>query len=204
MAYTVPGINTKNTKNFKVKFRFGGSSETEGIKMLTTELLETVAKIQSVSSDMRPIWRVAEVEILAGIDEIFRTEGDEIDHPWPKLNNRYAKRKRQEGMNRGILIYTGVMKASIRVSRETNNAIKIVNSDPKAPLHNFGRGDMPWRPFMAITDKAQRNIVDAFNVMYQKAMNNEKYSRNDVRRPSSSATPFSMTPVRKPKPKDEG
>jgi phage gpG-like protein len=177
MAYKSPGVNTNRTKNFKVKFRLGGASEFEGLNLLMTELRETIAKVSKVSSDMRPLWKVVEAEVLAGIDKIFKTEGDEIGHSWPKLNNRYAKKKRDEGRDRGILIYTGVMKASIRVGRQTNNAIKIVTDDPKAPIHNFGRGDMPWRPFMSITDEAQKNIIEAFDVVYTKAMNNEANPR---------------------------
>lgn len=196
MAIRSTGTLATNTRKSTIRLAVGGKSEITGLTIFTRDLLESIKKVVSVSTDMRPIWKIAKAEIMAGIDVIFESEGKEGLPPgesWPPLNRRYTARKKMElGGERGILIYSGVMHSSIQVERETSNLLKITARDPKAAIHHYGRsipggkGQMPRRPFMVITDEAQQKITDALNAIYDAAMRNEKaagrgYSKTPAR-----------------------
>jgi len=191
------------TNKFKIKLGLGGRSELAGLTIFMKEFEDTLKRVASVSSDMRPVWAIVKTEIFDGISEIFDEEGLPGE-PWKPLNRRYAAKKRAEVGDRGILVYTGVMKASIQVERETSNSLKITAKDPKAPLHHFGgpipggKGTMPRRPFMFISDESQKRIIFFLSGIYKQALNN-KNVKSHSRISRTNATPFSMIPVRTPK-----
>ena len=182
---TTSAISTTSTKK-TVELGLGGKSITAGMHIFFGEFHEILKKVSKVSSDMRPIWKVVQSEILAGIEEIFESEGKEglpAGKDWPPLNKRYAAKKKSEIGDRKMLVYSGTMKASIQVERMTSNSLKITARDPKAPLHHLGgkipggKGTMPSRPFMFISDETQQRIMGALNTTIQMALNNEAYPR---------------------------
>lgn len=186
MAFKSAGGIATNTKKHRVVLALGGKSTITGMTVFFKEFTETIRKVASVSRDMRPIWQVVQREVMAGIDEIFESEGKEglpSGESWPPLKSRYAAKKKQEVGDRKILVYTGVMQASIQVERMTSNSLKITARDPKAPLHHFGgkipggKGTMPRRPFMFISDDTQKTIMEALDTTYTMAMNNENNPR---------------------------
>jgi len=183
MAFKVPNVIAPNTKKKTVELALGGKSITTGMTIFFKEFKDTIEKVAKVSRDMKPIWRVVQKEVMAGIDEIFEKEGSLQEGDWPKLKERYAKKKKEAVGDRGILVYSGVMQASIQVERMTSNSLKITAKDPKAPLHHFGgkipggKGTMPRRPFMYMTDDTQKRIIEALSTTYTMAMNNKNNPR---------------------------
>ena len=172
--------------NFTVKLVVGGRSEITDASEFYQVLDDIFNKAYDLGADMQPVWRDAEEIVMSEIDEIFSSEGTVgFGGGWPQLNPKYHewKKKALGGRDRGMLIFYGVMKASIGVERKTPNMLKITASDPKARYHQFGinppgsRGDLPARPFMYLTPDAVRGIVRLVSGRIEDILNDRKTSR---------------------------
>ena len=160
--------STGQTENFKMKLVLGvtGTGQKTQESKFFKRVDSTLQKLGKQFKDMGPIWNEIQALVMGEISRTFEEEGKNLyaGMAWPPLNPTYAKRKRQEVGPRGMLVYSGVMKASIQVERKTNNSLKITAKDPKAKIHHYGgkipgkEGTIPARPFMILTKEAKKGI----------------------------------------------
>lgn len=169
MPYKNPsGPTGTRTRKSTIRLAVGGRGEIAELSAWFEDLdrVLQLAK-RHLKGDLTPIWKAAQGIVIADINNIFETEGQDLDSSlkWPPLNKGYAARKKQQVGNRKMLVWSGVMKASVVVERVTNNSLKITARDPKARLHHFGlkppgsQYPLPKRSFMILTKNAQQAIV---------------------------------------------
>lgn len=79
--------------------------------------------------------------------------------PWQRLSAKTLKRR---GDNARILQDTGVLRGSFQrgVEGTTGNLAFIGSAVGYSPTHQFGRGNIPARPFLWLSDDAKQRIID--------------------------------------------
>ena len=185
MPYKNPkGPTGTRTRKATVTLAVGGRGEITQLSAWFEELDRSIQMLKrNLKGDLTPLWKEAQPIVMSEINKIFETEGQDVDNSslkWPPLNKRYAARKKMAVGNRKMLVWSGVMKASIVVERKTPNSLKITARDPKARLHHFGlkppgaQHPLPARPFMYLTRDAQEAIMLIVSGMADAALRGEK------------------------------
>ena len=181
MPYKNPsGPKGARTRKSTIRLAVGGRGEITQLATWFEDLDRSIqlAK-QHLEGDLTPVWKEAQRLIMADINKLFETEGQDVDDSslkWPPLNKRYAARKQQQVPGRKMLTWTGVMKASIVVERRTPHSLKITARDPKARLHHFGlkppgaQHPLPARPFMYMSMDSINDIMIMLGDMAKDAL----------------------------------
>lgn len=91
----------------------------------------------------------------------YETEGGVFGARWQALSSAYAIRKAIKYPGRGILEATGAMRKSFK-KRVFANLLELINDDPKAGLHQEGRGRLPVRELIRVDETRKSQIVDIF------------------------------------------
>ena len=183
MPIQSPG-STGKEENFRMDLVLGvtGTGQKVQESKFFKRVDKTLQKLGKQFKNMGPIWNEIQALVMSEINRTFEEEGKNLyaGMAWPPLNQTYAKRKREEVGPRKMLVYSGVMKASVQVERKTNNLLKITARDPKAKIHQYGgkipgkQGTMTKRPFMILTKEAKRGISKIFNEAADAAMQDRK------------------------------
>ena len=123
----------------------------------------------------RGVDKIINAEVHGARAEAFETEGRSVGSgrgTWARLNAKYAARKARLRPGRGILEWSGRMRASLtnvrhpqsKMSRPTPFKIRIRNKNPLHPFHELGTDTIPARPtFKAtktFTKKLAKHVLD--------------------------------------------
>ena len=128
-----------------INLRFNGS-----VKRLTAKL----AKLQ-------PFMRnVGEYMVNRTIKECFDKEQSPDGQKWQPLSPARVKQrmKKHKTGSMKILQDTGELRRSVRYEA-TNQRVAIGSKLVYAATHQFGRGNIPARPFLAVTEADRQHIL---------------------------------------------
>jgi hypothetical protein len=114
-------------------------------------------------------------EFLSGVEGAFEGEKSQYGAKWPKLGEKYAKRKEKQFPGRKILVRTGTMKAAVLNPQLSIGGsggvmhIRLTVDDDLAPKHEFGMDEdnpnLPTRSFWTIdSDRAEQILQVGYDV----------------------------------------
>lgn len=92
---------------------------------------------------------------------VFETEGGIFGARWQPLSAAYAIRKATTYPGRGILEASGDLRRGYRKNVYAS-LLELINDDPKAELHQEGKGRLPVRLIMRVDQKQKTEIIDIF------------------------------------------
>lgn len=89
----------------------------------------------------------------------FEKEQDPDGNAWQPLNEKYQKRKAKKAPRQEILQFEGRLFDTL-VAQATDYSVKFGSNSIYANTHQFGRGNIPARPFLGINDEDKKIIAD--------------------------------------------
>lgn len=134
--------------------------QVEGIKQLQQKLKVTADKLKG----MRQFWAsVGSYVQRQTIRERFNKEQSPDRQKWKPLAPSTVKRrlKRHKKGNMRILQDTGELRRSIAFEAG-DSSVRIGSKLKYARTHQFGRGKIPARPFLGVTDNEKKHITSMF------------------------------------------
>lgn len=145
--------------------------EIKGDKKVVAQL----NKMLSLFEDWKPeLTASGEYLIKFYKDSVYETEGGIFGARWQALSSAYAIRKATKWPGRGILEASGDLRRGFR-KEVFSNLLSIINDDPKADLHQEGRGRLPVRQIIKMDEPRKQEIVNIFKkgalIKIQQAIN---------------------------------
>ena len=135
------------------------SIQVEGLIRLRQRLKVTVDKLQN----MRQFWSSVGMYVQGQtIRERFNKEQSPEGQKWKPLADTTKRRKKRH--KRGqmkILQDTGELRRSMAYEAG-NNSVKVGSVLKYAQTHQFGRGKIPARPFLGVTESEKKHITSMF------------------------------------------
>jgi phage gpG-like protein len=163
----------------------GGRGEITQVARQFEQIQALFRSISRRAGTLDPLWDEVFKIVEGDIQHRFDTEAKEetsSSRKWKGLAKSTKRLRKSRGTWPGlILTETGKMRESIQITRQTNKSIKITATDPKAPVHHFGLGGMPRRPFMYMNPDTLRKIHTLLNdhlegIINERAMMKKRYS----------------------------
>lgn len=111
--------------------------------------------------DMRPLWQAVGMYIQRQtIKERFDKEQSPGGQKWKPLSQSTVnhRKKRHKSGNMKILQDTGELRRSITYEAEPNS-VRVGTNLKYARTHQFGRGNIPARPFLGVNDEEKKHII---------------------------------------------
>lgn len=144
---------------------FSITAEVDGVEVLNRAFNRTEGYI----ADFRNFAPAIAEEFYKAEVEQFRTEGAAGGSgKWTPLSRAYAKYKATKFPGETILRATGHMEASLTdrdaldaVFQATNDEIVLGTKDIKAVYHHRGRGRLPARPVISLSEAQKRRMQKA-------------------------------------------
>jgi hypothetical protein len=134
-------------------------------------LFEAIDRLTEVISDQRERGWQENVDIR--LDNQRRHMDSEASGGWTPLNDEYRLRKIEEVGTLPILQYSTRMYRSLTeegasdyIREESADSLKVGTSDFKARMHHEGRGRLPRREVIAITDAEGRQHFEVIKEDY--------------------------------------
>lgn len=150
-----------------------------------SEIRAALQRSMTANSNMRPVFKVIGERLLRSTEERFDTETDPTGKPWAPLqiSSLYAgygkKKYTQKGMltaafsrylgARKILTKSGQLRRSI-YSKPTDTQVAIGTGKIYGATHQFGRGNIPARPFLGITVADRVEILELVQEYNEQAL----------------------------------
>ena len=132
----------------------------EGLEKLRQSLKVTTEKLK----DMRQFWSSVGLYVQRQtILERFNKEQSPDGQKWKPLAPATikAKKKRHKHGQMKILHDTGELRRSINYEAD-NNSVKVGSKLKYARTHQFGRGKIPARTFLGVTENEKKHIISMF------------------------------------------
>lgn len=136
------------------------SVKVEGLSKVQQKLKVTADKLHS----LKPFWQTVGMYVQRQtIKERFDKEKSPDGQKWKPLAPATIKhrKKRHKGGNMKILQDTGELRRSIAYEAG-DNYVKVGSKLKYARTHQFGRGKIPARPFLGVTNKEKEHITSMF------------------------------------------
>ena len=135
------------------------SIQVEGLERLKQRLKATADKLQN----MRQFWSSVGMYVQRQtIRERFNKEQSPEGQKWkPLAESTKRRKKRHKRGQMKILHDTGALRRSIAYEAG-NNSVKVGSVLKYARTHQFGRGKIPARPFLGVTESEKKHIVSMF------------------------------------------
>ena len=135
------------------------SIQVEGLERLKQRLKATADKLQN----MRQFWSSVGMYVQRQtIRERFNKEQSPDGQKWkPLAESTKRRKKRHKRGQMKILHDTGALRRSIAYEAG-NNSVKVGSVLKYARTHQFGRGKIPARPFLGVTEGEKKHIVSMF------------------------------------------
>ena len=136
------------------------SIQVEGLIRLRQRLKVTVDKLQN----MRQFWSSVGMYVQRQtIRERFNKEQSPEGQKWKPLADATIRRrkKRHKRGQMKILHDTGELRRSMAYEAG-NNSVKVGSVLKYAQTHQFGRGKIPARPFLGVTESEKKHITSMF------------------------------------------
>ena len=141
-----------------------------------TQVRAALDRLARAGRDMSPVMRVIAGHLLAGADKAFLDETAPDGTKWAALSDVTLARRQKRGRGSTILQESGHLAQSITADSDATSAV--VGTNPVyATTHQFGAkkgafgatargapipwGDIPARPFLGVSEKTSRQVVDA-------------------------------------------
>ena len=110
--------------------------------------------------DWTPVWELVEPDVYAMADEQWSSKGSRGGDSWPELSPRYAAWKARRYPGQPLMVMTGELREAM-TKRGATGQVRIIDRGRMeigtdlvhAATHQFGRGDIPQRQFLAVTDR---------------------------------------------------
>lgn len=133
-------------------------------------LKRSLTKLARLGTNKKEVHTTMAVTVEKWILENFKKEGGKLKgRPWKKLSDVTIARRRK-GKRAGrdkILQDTGIMRRS--VNREvTQRSARVGLSVDYAPIHNFGKGNIPQRRILPEESEVIDDIVRQVNLLIEK------------------------------------
>lgn len=109
--------------------------------------------------DFTPVWPKVEQLIMNMETEQFESEGEYGGEKWEPLNDSYAEYKRRSGGDQGILVSSGVGRASLTTRGKGHyynagpNFVEVGTSIPYMSYHQRGNANLPKRVVVPVPPK---------------------------------------------------
>lgn len=134
-----------------------------------TDLDKTLKQLENnIQSFYKTALKLAANTLLNLSDDAFSNPSARIK-PWPA-----RKKETPKSLGKGLLVDTGILKNSLRKKYDpTTGEIGVKSHTPYALTHQFGRGPIPARPFVPITNDgsltphAQHEIQDEIKTTFE-------------------------------------
>ena len=136
------------------------SIQVEGLERLKQRLKATADKLQN----MRQFWSSVGMYVQRQtIRERFNKEQSPEGQKWKPLVESTIRRrkKRHKRGNMKILQDTGELRRSVAYEAH-DDSVRVGSKLKYARTHQFGRGRIPARPFLGVTDKEKQHITSMF------------------------------------------
>ncbi len=135
------------------------SIQVEGLARLKQRLKATADKLQN----MRQFWSSVGMYVQnQTIKERFNKEQSPEGQKWkPLAESTKRRKKRHKRGQMKILHDTGALRRSIAYEAG-NDSVKVGSVLKYARTHQFGRGKIPARPFLGVTEGEKKHIVSMF------------------------------------------
>lgn len=137
-------------------------------------LFEAIDRLTDLVSDQRERGWQENVDVR--LDYQRRHMDAEGFGNWPELSAGYAADKEAAVGNVPILQYSGRMYRSLTeegaanyVREEEANALRVGTSDPKARAHHEGKGRLPVREVMKVTNEEAQAHLQVFHDSYEES-----------------------------------
>ncbi len=135
------------------------SIQVEGLARIRQRLKATADKLQN----MRQFWSSVGMYVQRQtIRERFNKEQSPEGQKWkPLAPSTKRRKKRHKRGQMKILHDTGALRRSIAYEAGSNS-VKVGSVLKYARTHQFGRGKIPARPFLGVTESEKKHIVSMF------------------------------------------
>ena len=134
--------------------------QVEGLARVQQKLKVTADKLQNLT----PFWQTVGMYVQRQtIRERFNKEQSPDGQKWKPLAESTIKRrkKRHKRGNMKILQDTGELRRSIAYEADSHS-VRVGSKLKYARTHQFGRGKIPARPFLGITNNEKEHITSMF------------------------------------------
>lgn len=134
--------------------------QVEGLARVQQKLKVTADKLQNLT----PFWQTVGMYVQRQtIRERFNKEQSPDGQKWKPLAESTIKRrkKRHKRGNMKILQDTGELRRSIAYEADSHS-VRVGSKLKYARTHQFGRGKIPARPFLGVTNNEKEHITSMF------------------------------------------
>lgn len=145
------------------------SVELEGVDQVLSQLSQYRGRLE----DWRPAWEKVLLYMRQVMIQHFESQGSRAGSPWQPLSEQYAREKQTSHPNMPILRRDDTMYQSLIGDTEFSFIEKepltfaFGTTDFKAPIHQYGKGRVPVREVLALTDddaeKIRQFVFDHIN-----------------------------------------
>lgn len=132
----------------------------EGLKRLQRKLRITADRL----ANLQPYWQSVGMYVQRQtIRERFDKEQSPEGQKWKPLSSATIRRKKRHKRDQMKILHdTGELRRSITYEAD-NHSVRIGSKLKYARTHQFGRGNIPARPFLGVTQNERRHITSMFS-----------------------------------------
>ena len=123
---------------------------------IQAELKQLAAKL----TDLTPFFKDVGETLLNSTRERFRRQTAPDGTPWAALSPAYAARKKRN--KNKILTLWGHLRGTL-VKQADQDSLRIGTPLVYGATHQFGRGAIPARPFLGLSEDDRQALLDALN-----------------------------------------
>ncbi|MFP4131809.1 MAG: phage virion morphogenesis protein [Thiohalospira sp.] len=121
-------------------------------------LRRALARLQDAGGDPDRAWRDIGEHLLETTRERFRTETSPGGDSWAPLSERYRRRKQRNADK--ILTARGTLSGTLTY-QVGDGELRVGSNRVYAATHQFGRGPIPARPFLGLSDDDRDYVLEA-------------------------------------------
>ena len=96
--------------------------------------------------------------LLASTQDRFASQTDPEGSPWEALQPRTIKRKKYNAAR--VLTERGFLRKNLRYQVLSSSAVQVGSNLPHAATHQFGRGNIPPRPYLGLSRADRSEILE--------------------------------------------
>lgn len=137
-----------------------GASNPLDIEIDDAELKAGLKKLEAKLGDLEPFFKDVGEALLNSTRERFRTLTAPDGEPWKPLSPAYAARKPRHKAK--PLTLSGVLRGTL-VKRADPNSLRVGTPMIYGATHQFGRGKIPARPFLGLSESDRADLLDALD-----------------------------------------
>lgn len=126
-----------------------------------------LASLQDAGGDPDRAWRDIGEHLLDTTRERFRTETSPGGESWAPLSERYRRRKRKNADK--ILTRRGRLSGTLTY-QVGDGELRVGSNRVYAATHQFGRGAIPARPFLGLSDDDRDYVLEALTEHLDRAL----------------------------------